>query len=71
MHFVFISDAVSLHIASLAQGTLSTMVAGDARQTISVQIMHVFIFSCCVILHKLCRWDSNSCKSFTCYYGVY
>ena len=29
-----------------------SMAAGDASQTTSVQITHVFIFSCCVVLHK-------------------
>ena len=40
LYFVYTSYEVSLHIASLAWGTLAT--AGDNSQTTSVQITHVF-----------------------------
>ena len=33
---------------------LGPMAAVDASQTTPVQITNVFMFSCCVVLHKLC-----------------
>ena len=50
LYIMLISYAVSLKIASLALRTLKVMAAGDATQTTSVQIMHVFKFSCCIVL---------------------
>ena len=63
---IYLGIYVSLHIATLAQSTVSTMAAGDASQATSVQNTHVFN-SCCVVLHRLHVGNFDSCKSLTCY----
>ena len=53
------SHSVTLQIATLV---LSAMVAGEANQTIPVQITHVF---CCIVVHKLSMCNFDSCKCLT------
>ena len=47
---LYSSYAVRLQIASLAPSTLRAMAAGDASQPTLIQITHVFMFLCCVLL---------------------
>ena len=49
LYILCIPHVVSLHIATLAQSTLSAIAAGDVSQ---LRQQKLRMFLCCVVLHK-------------------